>query len=259
MDGLRSDVHHQKGPSSAASPWHGHPKTRDRRKYDHYHQDLRKLARLQPVIFQMEMEQRVFSTWSNVNCAMPRTFQAGRWSYRAELSRKQKTESLQRTDGKISGWNMTQNSVLCEICWNESWHVTIVSMHASGPWLPSKPASSAFLATTGWINNTNEKSTICGCMPFPIEKNSDFMWFPILTVCQFLQSVSFVYLPCWENHGFLGCSPGAGWRGFAWYLQQALDEPLRWHVGSKIAAWASAIETGIGGYSVWIPRRISYG
>lgn len=151
MDGLRSDVHHQKGPSSAASPWHGHPKTRDRRKYDHYHQDLRKLARLQPVIFQMEMEQRVFSTWSNVNCAMPRTFQAGRWSYRAELSRKQKTESLQRTDGMTSGWNMTQNSVLCEICWNESWHVTIVSMHASGPWLPSKPASSAFLATTGWI------------------------------------------------------------------------------------------------------------
>jgi len=48
-----------------------------------------------------------------------------------------------------------------------------------------------------------------------------------------------------------------GW--MAWYLQQALDEPLRWHVGSKIAAWASAIETGIGGYSVWIPRRISYG
>ena len=85
------------------SPWHGHPKTRDRRKYDHYHQDLRKLARLQPVIFQMEMEQRVFSTWSNVNCAMPRTFQAGRWSYRAELSRKQKTESLQRTDGMTSG------------------------------------------------------------------------------------------------------------------------------------------------------------
>lgn len=151
MDGLRSDVHHQKGPSSAASPWHGHPKTRDRRKYDHYHQDLRKLARLQPVIFQKEIEQRVFSTWSNMNCAMPRTFQAGQWSYRAELSRKQKTESLQRTDGKISGWNMTQNSVLCEICWNESWHVTIVSMHASGPWLPSKPASSAFLATTGWI------------------------------------------------------------------------------------------------------------
>ena len=23
----------------------------------------------------------------------------------------------------------------------------------------------------------------------------------------------FLYLPCWENHGFLGCSPGAGWRG----------------------------------------------
>ena len=34
---------------------------------------------------------------------------------------------------------------------------------------------------------------------------------------------------------------------FAWYLQQALDEPLRWHVGSKIAAWASAIETGVWG------------
>lgn len=42
----------QNAPSSTASPWHWHPKTRDQRKYDHYHQDLRKLARLQPVIFQ---------------------------------------------------------------------------------------------------------------------------------------------------------------------------------------------------------------
>lgn len=38
----------------------------------------------------------------------------------------------------------------------------------------------------------------------------------------------------------------------AWYLQQALDELLRWHVGSKIAAWASAIETGLG-ESGWNP------
>ena len=37
------------------------------------------------------------------------------------------------------------------------------------------------------------------------------------------------------------CGPGAA--NSAWYLQQALDEPLRWHVGSKIAAWASAIES----------------
>ena len=246
-------VHHRNAPSSAASPWHGHPKTRDRRKYDHYHQDLRKLARLQPVIFRMEMEQRVFfnleQQWT-VPCQelFKQVGGATEPNFRESRRRNPCSEPMVWPVAEI--WLKTRSFVrFVEM------KVDMSQLFQCMPLDPGCPANQHHLRswqTTGWINNTNGNPPFVDvCISYWKSRG-----FHVISY-RYSMSISaeciFCISSCWPSWIF-GCSPGAGfWPG----IFNKLSMNFWGDVGSKLRRGLSH-RNGSGGIGME-PRRISYG